>query len=807
MTRVRGSGFTKQSGQAMPLGIAFILVGMLGVFVLFNTGQVAVNKQRLSDAADSAAYSGLVWQARALNFQAYTNRAMIANDVTIGQAASLASWSTYAESATSNFATATSVVPVLNTITRAISTVFSAVNAIVVPVADVMVDAMSIVNTVIGVTQEAMYASSFAATPDIVYQVAQASDEEFDVATGYAVAGLYTNLKSWESFTEKYDESDIDQMRERTDLINESRDGFATHRQWHFFENFWLFSTPFTKHRIYYDGRTKLLLSDDGTNWEWVAKDAASLHNKYYYFSGFRWKSNTIQVPIGWAAAYANSDSSSTKTIDASGTRCRNYTTLDGEPCDFLPKNETAEELANVGFISAAGNSTLVQLNGYQGVNAFRSLSQSVIQDEDNAGDPVLRLRTEVSMDIDKTETSNDWVHQSEPFETELTAAGTKLSSISIAEVYYRHPQAYRTSSNEIAMQRANGYNPYWDVRLAPVDAEERLAALALRVGLNGGIGSVAPSQHSEQLAAFGGGDPLIDVDPGGNVSDLPSYIGTLASAMELDESVGAAIENKALDLFNDLGEFSGFNLAELPTQFESFTGVDEIRARIEDELKDQLEMAIDKLIASVLGGSIGDVQIAGVSVDTIITTAEEVHNEAQALTDEMERIRTQVALEAEAALIRESAIYDTEVAELRALITTLQGELDDLTFTINTDDGRDPRLVAEQGRLQARIDGLYDAISDALAGVLTRVTDTVIDTMVRNGTTFFAGGVSREMRGFIEDVLHPMVREYLSTSLEERAEHVVDGVLPWDSDEPEDYDEPVIDETYDDSTYGDFEK
>ena len=78
---------------------------------------------------------------------------------------------------------------------------------------------------------------------------------------------------------------------------------------------------------------------------------------------------------------------------------------------------------------------------------------------------------------------------------------------------------------------------------------------------------------------------------------------------------------------------------------------------------------------------------------------------------------------------------------------------------------------------------------------------------MVRNGTTFFAGGVSREMRGFIEDVLHPMVREYLSTSLEERAEHVVDGVLPWDSDEPEDYDEPVIDETYDDSTYGDFEK
>ena len=52
-------------------------------FVMFNTGQVVSRKLLLSDAADAAAYSGLLWQARALNFQAYTNRAMVANEVSI----------------------------------------------------------------------------------------------------------------------------------------------------------------------------------------------------------------------------------------------------------------------------------------------------------------------------------------------------------------------------------------------------------------------------------------------------------------------------------------------------------------------------------------------------------------------------------------------------------------------------------------------------------------------------------------------------------------------------------------------------
>ena len=79
----------RESGQALPLGLALVLFGVFGALVLFNTGKVTTDKTKLVNAADAAAYSGSVWQARALNYQAYTNRAMVANQVSIAQAVTL----------------------------------------------------------------------------------------------------------------------------------------------------------------------------------------------------------------------------------------------------------------------------------------------------------------------------------------------------------------------------------------------------------------------------------------------------------------------------------------------------------------------------------------------------------------------------------------------------------------------------------------------------------------------------------------------------------------------------------------------
>lgn len=74
-----------------------VLLGVtLGVlFFLFNAGQLVLARERLVTAADAAAYSAAVVDARFLNFQAYVNRALLADSIATAQTVSIASWLGY----------------------------------------------------------------------------------------------------------------------------------------------------------------------------------------------------------------------------------------------------------------------------------------------------------------------------------------------------------------------------------------------------------------------------------------------------------------------------------------------------------------------------------------------------------------------------------------------------------------------------------------------------------------------------------------------------------------------------------------
>jgi hypothetical protein len=87
----------RQHGQALVYGIALLLAGLAGLYLLFNAGQIAAEKTRLVSAADAAAHAGGLMQARALNYDAYSNRALVANEVLIAQMVSLSSWGQYVQ--------------------------------------------------------------------------------------------------------------------------------------------------------------------------------------------------------------------------------------------------------------------------------------------------------------------------------------------------------------------------------------------------------------------------------------------------------------------------------------------------------------------------------------------------------------------------------------------------------------------------------------------------------------------------------------------------------------------------------------
>jgi hypothetical protein len=73
--------------------VAVTLVALLiSLNFLYKAGKITSEKMRLQNAADATAYSVSLIEARDLNFAAYINRAMIANEVAIGQLVGMHSW-------------------------------------------------------------------------------------------------------------------------------------------------------------------------------------------------------------------------------------------------------------------------------------------------------------------------------------------------------------------------------------------------------------------------------------------------------------------------------------------------------------------------------------------------------------------------------------------------------------------------------------------------------------------------------------------------------------------------------------------
>ncbi len=82
----------KQKGQAMIFGLLFLAVVIMALLILYNQGQLVTNRIQLENAADASVYSQAKLAARNQNFIAYTNRSMVANEVSIGQMVAILSW-------------------------------------------------------------------------------------------------------------------------------------------------------------------------------------------------------------------------------------------------------------------------------------------------------------------------------------------------------------------------------------------------------------------------------------------------------------------------------------------------------------------------------------------------------------------------------------------------------------------------------------------------------------------------------------------------------------------------------------------
>ena len=82
----------QQQGQVLVLGLMLATLGALALVRYFGVGQAVADKTRLVHTADTAAYSGALVQARALNMLALLNRTQLAHQIAMAHLLTLGTW-------------------------------------------------------------------------------------------------------------------------------------------------------------------------------------------------------------------------------------------------------------------------------------------------------------------------------------------------------------------------------------------------------------------------------------------------------------------------------------------------------------------------------------------------------------------------------------------------------------------------------------------------------------------------------------------------------------------------------------------
>jgi Putative Flp pilus-assembly TadE/G-like len=221
-------------GQAVVWFLATLAACCATLALVYNVGQVANKKEETTNAADAAALSGAMVEARMLNFQAYTNRAIISNEVTIAQLISIDSWIQYNYQLTNNIATYTAPIPYVNTATQTAKNVMQVVATVVHPVVQGAVFGIDTANDGLLIARDAVTFTGAAAANGVADRIAGANstrfngryDEAPDLAgNGFAFA---TNQLRWSRFTDSYTGNGRADAKE---VVLNSRDAFSTKRE------------------------------------------------------------------------------------------------------------------------------------------------------------------------------------------------------------------------------------------------------------------------------------------------------------------------------------------------------------------------------------------------------------------------------------------------------------------------------------------------------------------------------------------------------------------------------------------------
>lgn len=430
-----------QRGQVLPLALVLLITVAATLLYMFNTGQLVQEKLRLTNTADAVAYSAGVFEARLLNYDAYTNRAIIANQIAIGQAVGLASWAKYMGSSAATLRPYLYLIPGVGNVLAEGMQRFDALMDTLTPALAGAVTRHDAAVQALALSQQLLHGPgdtvALASRLALMQRVARENDP--DAAVDPLPLG-----DDFVGFTRAY--ATRDDRRRMGALVNDSREAFLRSRNWNFGFVVLCHGIELRKR-----GSTELIDLVDG----WKSMDTLSAHHHRVR----RLRCRRSEQPLGYGAA-ASDDGLADAAYSYAGSRSTN-------------PQASARAQSSAGL--ASGFEPSATTVGGGAIPSFRELSEQALA----ITEPTTRLTIRVTKSAAAQRFSGGASSVRPAGRLQLfdgAMAGGVSAAMASVEVFFERPDAGNTV-HPGRVELASLFNPYWQARLAPVSATARAQA------------------------------------------------------------------------------------------------------------------------------------------------------------------------------------------------------------------------------------------------------------------------------------------------------------------------------------------
>lgn len=515
-----------QRGQALVFSLITVSIIILVMVSMYTMGQQSINKSRLQNTADAAAYSAVQAEARDYNFAAYTNRAIIANQVAVAQVVGLTSWSrNYAETYNGPSSWVPQVltslggplakilwdtpVKLYKPASKAFRSAMNTAGPVAAKLLDGLIDVLSIAQTIYhygtaltvaqtvglspakvldklaGVDESSLGAVKDLLTFNDAYNVIKLNDANADLSTPGTAAAII-HLAQWFTFVQKKDPNTADKDGQKGDRMAQvtidSLDDFSRNRSTKGggpFKNMpeMMYLTPFvvdpTRFIPYQNGALLMYLwhrggtelkSINNAKKTWSALDGTGFFGIAIFWINIVF----IPVPIPIPFPFIPMGWGAAQAGPASDLNPNNnFGTTTGAAYGGVYGNVNTQGAAGI----QRGKGPGATLDSRGGLRTYFDVKKT---DQDNLIAPALIL--EIEKADSAIPTSNKI--SGGRFALDNGASSGYMRSLTKAEIYFSRPKKL-WARGDSKTELGSLYSPYWQARLAPNNFLEQYASMS----------------------------------------------------------------------------------------------------------------------------------------------------------------------------------------------------------------------------------------------------------------------------------------------------------------------------------------